>query len=189
LTPAETNRRVHLVGTVPAESTQEAFRLVSETVGDRITDWLPDGETGNRKNWIGRLVDSLGNHPDLELAKEGDWSDYESTPGFKVKKNHEFTLVDLDYFEHFEASWTDFQEVRSDWGRPDLAFQVGIPGPVDVAFAAFGSIRWRASSTRSRSRRRRYGRSRRFMPWPEIRSYISWKCRSRWRSSIGCPRR
>lgn len=138
MTPAETNRRVHLVGTVPAESTKQALTLVSETVGDRITDWLPDGETGNRKNWIGRLVESLGTHPDLELAKEGDWSDYESTPGFKVKKDHEFTSVDLDYFEHFEASWPEFQEARSDLGRPDLAFQVGIPGPVDVSFAAFG---------------------------------------------------
>jgi hypothetical protein len=127
-----------MVGTIPASSTEEALKLVIDEVGDRITDWLPDGETGIRKNWIGRLVQNLAKHPDLELTKEGDWSDYESTPGFKVKKGHEFTWVDLDYFEHFKASWPEFQRVRSELGRPDLAFQVGIPGPIDVAFAAFG---------------------------------------------------
>lgn len=131
-------RRVHLVGTIPADSTKEALGLVSETVGDHITDWLPDGETGVRRNWIGRLVENLKSHPDLELSKDGDWSDYESTPGFKVRKGHEFTSVDLDYFEHFEASWQDFQTARDDLGRPDLSFQIGIPGPIDVSFAAFG---------------------------------------------------
>lgn len=138
VTYAEQARRVHLVGTIPADSTEEALSLVSDTVGDRITDWLPDGETGSRKNWIGRLVENLKSHHDLELAKDGDWSDYESTPGFKVKKDHEFTSVDLDYFEHFENSWPEFQNARSDLGRPDLSFQIGIPGPIDVAFAAFG---------------------------------------------------
>lgn len=138
MTSTNASRRVHLVGTIPANSTKEALTLVSDTVGDRITDWVPDGETGNRKNWIGRLVENLKSHPDLELVKEGDWSDYESTPGFNVRKGHEFTSVDLDYFEHFEKSWPEFQKVRSDLGRPELAFQVGIPGPIDVAFAAFG---------------------------------------------------
>lgn len=138
LSTAEPTRRVHLVGTIPADSTKEALSLVSKTVGERVTDWLPDGETGARKNWIGRLVEYLAEHPDLELAKKGDWSDYESTPVLKVRKGHQFQSVDLDYFEHFEKSWTDFQEARSNLGRPDLSFQVGIPGPIDVAFAAFG---------------------------------------------------
>lgn len=138
MTTAETHRKIHLVGTVPAGSTAEALRLVHDTIGDRVTDWLPDGETGDRKDWIARLVTNLANHPDLELAKDGDWSDYESTPGFKVKKGHEFTSVDLDYFEHFEASWPEFQRARTEMGRPDLSFQIGIPGPLDVAFAAFG---------------------------------------------------
>lgn len=138
MTSIQENRRVHLVGTIPADSTGSAMRLVSDTLGESIIDWLPDGETGNRKNWIGRLVESLRDHPDLELSKEGDWSDYDSTPRFKVKKGHDFSSVDLDYFEHFEASWPEFKNVRSDLGRTDLAFQIGIPGPIDLAFAAFG---------------------------------------------------
>jgi hypothetical protein len=131
-------RRVHLVGTIPTHTTREALRLAIDTLGDRLPDWLPDGETGARRNWIGRLVESLNDHDDLELAEDGDWSNYESTPRFRVKKGHHFDSVDLDYFEHFEESWPEFQKIRSELGRPDLAFQIGIPGPIDVAFAAFG---------------------------------------------------
>jgi hypothetical protein len=131
-------RRVHLVGTIPTHTTGEALRLAIDTLGDRLPDWLPDGETGARRNWIGRLVESLNDHDDLELAEDGDWSNYESTPRFRIKKGHSFKSVDLDYFEHFEESWPEFQKIRSELGRPDLAFQIGIPGPIDVAFAAFG---------------------------------------------------
>lgn len=131
-------RRVHLVGTIPAESTSAALELINETVGEHTVDWLPDGETGTRRNWIGRLIENLRRHPDLEVAKDGDWSDYDSTPGFKVRKGHAFDYVDLDYYEHFEESWPLFQKARSEMGRPELSFQVGIPGPIDVSFAAFG---------------------------------------------------
>ncbi|MGD2060447.1 MAG: hypothetical protein PVF87_06260, partial [Acidimicrobiia bacterium] len=134
----DVGRRVHLVGTIPADSMSEALRLVEETVGDSTTDWLPDGETGKRRNWIGRLVENLRNHPDLEVSKDGDWSDYDSTPGFRVKKGHRFDYVELDYFDYFQGSWPQFQEVRSELGRTTMAFQVGIPGPIDVSFAAFG---------------------------------------------------
>lgn len=134
----EGERQVHLVGTIPAESMESALQLVSTTVGDVTTDWLPDGETGARKDWIGRLIESLKSHPDLELVRDGDWSDYETTPAYKVKKGHSFDYVELDYFHYFEESWPKFQEVRSELGRDDLTFQVGIPGPIDLAFAAFG---------------------------------------------------
>ena len=124
-------RRVHLVGTIPADSTESALKLVTDAVGDVTTDWLPDGETGTRQNWIGRLVENLKEHPDLELIRDGDWSDYDETPAFKVKKGHRFGYVELDYYEHFEDSWPKFQEVRSEIGRDGLTFQVGIPGPIE----------------------------------------------------------
>jgi len=131
-------RRVHLVGTIPAESTSVALELIGATVGDRITDWLPDGETGSRRNWIGRLIENLRSHPDLKVVRDGDWSDYETTPGFRVRKGHAFDYVELDYYEHFVASWPLFKEARSEMSHPEMAFQVGIPGPIDVSFAAFG---------------------------------------------------
>ncbi len=134
----ERTRQVHLVGTIPAEDTRDALRLVLDTVGDRVADWLPDGETGNRSDWITRLVQNLDNHPDLERSRDGDWSDYESTPSYRVKKGHSFDSVELDYYENFTASWPEFKVARDELHRTDLAFQVGIPGPLDVAFASFG---------------------------------------------------
>lgn len=131
-------RRVHLVGTLPAESTLAALELIGGTVGDLTVDWLPDGETGSRRDWIGRLIENLRSHPDLEVVKDGDWSDYDTTPGFRVRKGHRFDYVDLDYYEHFEESWPLFKDARTGMGRPEMAFQVGIPGPIDVSFAAFG---------------------------------------------------
>jgi hypothetical protein len=133
-----TTRRVHLVGSIPGDDTEDALRLVYDTVGERVADWLPDGETGDRYNWIGRIVESLKQHPDLELVSEGDWSDYDKTPVFKVKKGHRFRAVQLDYYDAFAESWPEFQRARAELGRPDLSFQVGIPGPIDIAFASFG---------------------------------------------------
>lgn len=129
---------MHLVGTIPAESTAAALELITATVGDSTVDWLPDGETGSRQNWIGRLIEYLRTHPDLEIVKDGDWSDYDTTPGFRVRKGHKFDYVDLDYYRFFEESWPLFQTARSELGRPEMSFQVGIPGPIDVSFAAFG---------------------------------------------------
>lgn len=143
----DATRTVHLVGTIPARDTRQALGLVLETVGDRVGGHIPDGETGDRRDWIGRLIESLREHPDLELKRDGDWSDYETTPAFRVRNGHRFRSVALDYVENFERSWPEFEKVRAELGRGDLSFQVGIPGPIDVAFAAtgfapVGGLRW-----------------------------------------------
>lgn len=144
---ATTTRSVHLVGTIPARDTREALGLVVDLVGDRLGDHVPDGETGDRSNWINRLIESLRRHPDLELKRDGNWTSYTDTPAFRVKKGHRFESVKLDYLQNFEESWPLFERVRRELGREDLSLQVGIPGPIDVAFAAtgfnpVGGLRW-----------------------------------------------
>lgn len=133
-TPA---RAVHLVGTVPADDARGAFRLFSDSLDVHLPRWIPDGETGDRLNWIGRIVESLRFHPDLELAEDGDWSGYDRTPRFEVKKGHRFTTMDLDYTRYFEESWPAWREYRESL-EGEHALQVGIPGHLDLALAAFG---------------------------------------------------
>jgi len=45
---------VHLVGSVPMAGAEEVFREVSAALGPRLKR-LPDGETGERLNWVGHL--------------------------------------------------------------------------------------------------------------------------------------
>src|ERR1700722_8285852 len=41
----------HLVGSVPLASADEVFQTASEVLGDRL-ERIPDGETGDRHEWI-----------------------------------------------------------------------------------------------------------------------------------------
>lgn len=130
-----TTRSVHLVGTIPVESTEEAYAWATWLLGDLIGPSMPDGETGERGDWVNRLVENLRDHPDLELAREGTWSSYTDTPAFRVKKGRHLRTIDLDYLAEFDKSWPVFEDMVSDSGR---RFQVGIPGHLDVAAIAFG---------------------------------------------------
>ncbi len=69
-------RHAHLVGSIPGDTPREAMQLAMTTLGPQLRS-LPDGETGERRNWIISIIESLRAHPDLELAKEGDGSDYD----------------------------------------------------------------------------------------------------------------
>lgn len=135
--PSASDRRVHLVGTVPADDAGAAFDLFSSTLDGRLPVWVPDGETGDRQDWIQRIVDGLRDHPDLRLEREGDWSDYEKTPYFAVRSGHKFSSVELDYFRYFQESWPSFQEFRERVGG-DVSLQVGVPSQIDLGLGAFG---------------------------------------------------
>jgi hypothetical protein len=77
-------RRAHLVGSIPAGSAEEAMRLAVKRLGPEL-DYLPDGETGVRRNWVLGMIEGFRNHPDLRLVKDGDWSDYDKTPRFALQ--------------------------------------------------------------------------------------------------------
>ena len=126
---------MHLVGSLPAEDTRDALNWALQILGDPPGAWVPDGETGNRSDWVNRLVEALRYHADLELVRDGTWSGYTDTPVFRVRKGHRFRTINLDYRAEFEKSWPVFQEVAAGAGR---TFQVGIPGHFDLAAIAFG---------------------------------------------------
>ena len=86
-----TERYAHLVGSLPGASAYEAMSMAMKLLGGRLHS-LPDGETGERRNWIISIVESLRSHPDLELAKQGDWSDYDKTPRLKSARDAPCTV-------------------------------------------------------------------------------------------------
>ena len=133
------NRCAHLVGTLPAATATEAMELAERLLGDTLR-WLPDGETGPRHHWVKPLVDDLRGHPDLELVKDGDWSGYDKTPQFRVRKGHTLRgdSLDFGYVRCFEQSRPEFERVKARLGLPELRFQVGIPSPFDMAGIVLG---------------------------------------------------
>src|SRR3954471_17532744 len=118
-------RGTHLVGSLPAPGPAEAVAQALATVGGGLRS-LPDGETGERYHWIIHIIEGLRAHPDLELAKDGDWSAYDNIPVFRIKRGHTLSGESLDFghVREFERSFPLFLEQRGD---RDLAFQVGIP--------------------------------------------------------------
>ncbi|MBI1376342.1 MAG: hypothetical protein GC157_02500 [Frankiales bacterium] len=134
-------RRAHLVGSLPGDSAREAMTTALEKLGPHVVS-LPDGETGPRRNWIIHIIGSLRAHPDLELVRNGTWSDYDDIPRFKVRKGHRLYGASLD-FGHVAAvtaSLPVFDEVTAELGRDDVVFQVGTPGDTDMALFTLGPV-------------------------------------------------
>jgi hypothetical protein len=71
-------RCVHLVGSLPFESAEEALRRCGEGLGEMVTS-LPDGETGERKMWVNYLPEQIyTSHPDLEETHRPDPEAFEA---------------------------------------------------------------------------------------------------------------
>lgn len=136
--PAPT-RGALLVGSVPADSAEEAISLALGKLGGRLHS-MSDGETGERRNWIIHIIEALRAHPDFELAKEGDWSDYDRTPRFRLAtgKRLSAAALDLGYVAAFRANYPTLKALREEHGLPGLAYQVGIPGDLDLTLFVFG---------------------------------------------------
>lgn len=133
------DRGAHLVGSLPGASPSEAMTTALDILGPNLTS-LPDGETGERRNWVIPVVEGLRNHPALEVTQQGDWSDYDKIPRMRVRKGETLYGASLD-FGHVDAvrdSFPMFQQAVSAAGREDLAFQEGVPGAFDVAMFALG---------------------------------------------------
>lgn len=135
-----TKRRAHLVGSIPGEDAADAMTLAVSHLGDAL-DSLPDGETGRRRNWVTGMIDAFRDHPVLELAKEGDWSDYDATPRFRIRSGERLYGADLDLgiAAAAEQALATYRRLRAGLdGGAGPAFQVGIPGDIDLALFTFG---------------------------------------------------
>jgi hypothetical protein len=135
-------RRAHLVGSIPGRDATEAMGLAVEHLGGSL-DHLPDGETGERRNWIISMIEAFRDHPVLELAKDGDWSDYDATPRFRIRSGERLYGADLDLgiAAAAERALPVYRRIRADLegGAPaGPRFQVGIPGDIDLAMFTFG---------------------------------------------------
>ena len=130
-----------LVGSLPSESTEAAFRTCGPLFGDCCFA-LPDGETGNRALWICQEANWLFRpHPTIETLKMpkdtppgfGDW-----VPGhqwdmqeFRVKPG--VSSLQLDSWLRMDdaiESYQTFSALREEGVIPaGVRFQIGLPYP------------------------------------------------------------
>ena len=130
---------VHLVGSVPMTSAEEVFAKVSAALGPHLTR-LPDGETGERLNWVGHLESVFDASPALERtgtlfkihATATGWYRRRLKPG---KTAQEVRFDNLFYADHALASYSVFKRLKNEGKIPArVRFQVD--------FAPAHSVLW-----------------------------------------------
>jgi hypothetical protein len=136
-------RRAHLVGSIPGTSAAEAMEAALNRLGPYLLT-LSDGETGARAWWIGACISNLSSNPSLERTGGGrrDFSTYEDVPQYRLREGATVSADSVEaclpYLEAFTSSYPVFGDLRAKHGRPDLPFQVGIPGHLDLSADSFG---------------------------------------------------
>jgi hypothetical protein len=122
---------LYLVGSVPMANAEEVFTKVSAALGPRLK-WIPDGETGERLDWITWLEPVFAQSPALEQSDEffrvhasgTGRKRYRLKPG---KTLADFRIDDLFYADIAKQSYVTFKRLR-DAGKiaPGTKFQVDL---------------------------------------------------------------
>ena len=123
---------VHLVGSLPVENAERAFRVVGEALGDRVRR-IPDGETGPRSDWIVWQYPVLSARPEFEIGPP-ELGFYRPLPRLKLRADADVSSLrfeSLGYATAARASFRDFARLKRDGVIPSGArFQVSLPTPL-----------------------------------------------------------
>jgi hypothetical protein len=109
-------RDVHLVGSVPGASAAEVFEKVSAALGPRLKR-IPDGETGERADWITWLEPVFASSPALEKSDEVFRLHATATPRIRYRVRPGRTAADVTFDNLFyadiaERSYRDFARLK-----------------------------------------------------------------------------
>lgn len=124
-------RHVHLVGSVPLRDAREVFTTVSRALGPRLKR-IPDGETGERSDWITWLEPAFADNPALEKSDElfrihatgTARIRYRLRPGKSVQ---DVRFDNLFYADIAKASYAEFAELKRQGVVPkDCRFQIDL---------------------------------------------------------------
>lgn len=120
----------HLVGSVPLDDSAAVFTLVESELGERLSR-VPDGETGNRSNWIKWQYPVLANCPQLELETA---TQDNARSQIKIRSNvvpADIDLGPLGYCDAAIASYGEFSRLKQA-GKisRESRFQVSLPTPL-----------------------------------------------------------
>lgn len=128
---------VHLIGSIPLRNAREVFKVVSSLLGSKLPR-IPDGETGERSQWLGWIGPVFANNPDFEAT--GQVSRVHATsdprPLHRIKPSvgiRDLHFGNLRIADEAIASFKDFQELKTAGVIPKRCrFQVSIANPISV---------------------------------------------------------
>ncbi len=131
---------VYLVGSVPLASAGDVFSIVADKLGD-VIHRIPDGETGERSNWIRWQVHSFASCPQLELAsaavKLKGAQDRLERPQFKLREGVDaarLELPPLGFAREALKSYEVFARMQAAGKIPSATrFQICLPTAVPLA--------------------------------------------------------
>lgn len=103
--------------------------------------YVSGGETGERSNWIMSFIESLRDHPDLELRREGHWTSYQDTPVLGVRKGHKLTAesMSLGTLARTREELEVLDRLTGENPEP-MTLLVGIPDYLNLALFSMGKL-------------------------------------------------
>jgi hypothetical protein len=150
-------RDVHLVGSVPGADAAEVFERVSAALGPRLRR-IPDGETGERQDWIVWLEKVFADSPALEKSDEVFRLHATATPRIRYRVRPGRTAADVTFDNLFyadiaERSYRDFARLKREIDKiaarlphDEIAIQF------DVASAVFARLERNDASSYGRDK-------------------------------------
>jgi len=131
-------RPVHIVGSVPLASADEVFRSVASALRTHLKR-IPDGETGERHQWITWQGSVFGKVAALEAVGTVPIPGGIIFTKYDVRRSNDPASVSfgpLGYAEHALRSYAQFRALKAAHAIPQsVRFQVSLPTPLAVVFA------------------------------------------------------
>jgi len=133
MVPPVDARTVHLVGSVALDSAEEVFRLAASALGSHLRR-IPDGETGDRKYWVGWQQPRLSACPGLESDPIERRPNAYGVRYLSLRdgvRADDCQLGPLGYAEAACSSYAVFAKLKADGViATSTRFQVSLPTPI-----------------------------------------------------------
>ena len=135
-------RGVHLVGSVPLGNNEAVFREAAAKLGKHLRR-IPDGETGDRINWISWQFPLLRAIPQFEQAPDELTGAYREVPAPRLQLRDGASIDDvvlpaLGYRDAAAESYGVFARLKDEGViGPRARFQVSLPTPLAVVHGRF----------------------------------------------------
>lgn len=140
-TTHEPNFDVIWPGSMPIEMSPEAAqRLLLTEVGSFLRRSVPPQEP---PDWIVPHLMGLRDHPDLDVARPGQWRNYDDQIHYRIKRGHTFReeLINVGIVDSVKNNLPLFLKLRRELNLPaDIEYEISTKGVFDFAFFAFGAM-------------------------------------------------